>query len=616
MNKLDELSALAVLDQMIKNLVYLDATSGEIDSCPIDEIDCYNDDGTLDIDRYEQFCESQDNEEFARRYLLALSMFVCALGEEDHEEDNIQRGQHERMEQGRRPKRKRTTRNKFFVDPTSGHLRPMTPKLSLWWLIYIQDPKPDCAQWSRTFRNRFRLPYESFIDLLHMIVNDNNEESNRKIFRRWTGRQQQNGITNIVAPPGKVASPIELLLLGSLRYLGRGFTFDDLEETTFIGRDVHRSFFHSFVEFGEKKLFPMFVQLPQSVEALKECEHAYRIAGFPGCIGSTDATHIPLERVAFTIRQAHLGFKMSGTTRTYNLTVNHKREILHSTGGHPGRWNDKTLARYDSFMDTLRRGGFDDKMSFELSDVQGRTKTVKGAYVLVDNGYLEWSTTVPPFKDSSNRSEIRFSQWLESLRKDVECTFGILKSRWRILKTGIRLHNTETADRVWLTCCALHNMLLHVDGLSEGWQTGVPSYWEQEGNGFLEYDDMPQAIRRLLGTPAMQSTGNNDAATTTMDEILQMDQSGIGYRPSSSASIGIDEDDNINDDGGNNNADDTNQHQSRGATDDVVPSVSMFTLKQFRSMLVENFNVLFVDQQVTWPKRLPIQPRNIPMTTI
>ena len=99
---------------------------------------------------------------------------------------------------------------------------------------------------------------------------------------------------------------------------------------------------------------------------LQECGKAYRIAGFPGCIGSTDAPHIPLEKVSFTIRQGHLGYKMSATTHTYNLTVNHKRQILHSTTGHPGRWNDKSVVRHDDFMDQLRRGSFDDLMGFVL----------------------------------------------------------------------------------------------------------------------------------------------------------------------------------------------------------------------------------------------------------
>jgi hypothetical protein len=142
--------------------------------------------------------------------------------------------------------------------------------------------------------------------------------------------------------------------------------------------------------------------------------------------------------------------------------VNHRRQILHSTTGHPGRWNDKTLVRFDSFMADLRNGAFNNTMSFELktnTDGETTTRIIKGAYVIVDNGYLKWSTAVPPIKHSCQCSVIRFSQWLESLRKDVECTFGILKGRRRVLKSGIRVHNTEAADNIWLTCCALHNLL-------------------------------------------------------------------------------------------------------------------------------------------------------------
>jgi hypothetical protein len=72
-----------------------------------------------------------------------------------------------------------------------------------------------------------------------------------------------------------------------------------------------------------------------------------------------------------------------------------------------------------------------------------------GVWQIVDNGYLNWSTTVPPLKTSCNRSDIGFSKWLESIRKDVECTFGILKGCFRILKTGIRLLGQRSADNIF-----------------------------------------------------------------------------------------------------------------------------------------------------------------------
>ena len=45
--------------------------------------------------------------------------------------------------------------------------------------------------------------------------------------------------------------------------------------------------------------------------------------------------------------------------------------------------------------------------------------------------------------------EIRWSKWLESMRKDIECTFGILKGRWRILKAGVRIRGVDGVDDVW-----------------------------------------------------------------------------------------------------------------------------------------------------------------------
>ena len=56
---------------------------------------------------------------------------------------------------------------------------------------------------------------------------------------------------------------------------------------------------------------------------------------------------------------------------------------------------------------------------------------------------------------------------MESIRNDVECTFGILKGSFRVLKAGVRLHGVDVVGDIWKTCCALYNLLLEVDGLTE-----------------------------------------------------------------------------------------------------------------------------------------------------
>jgi len=149
------------------------------------------------------------------------------------------------------------------------------------------------------------------------------------------------------------------------------------------------------------------------------------------------------------------------------MTLNHHCCILSTTQGYPARWNDKTLVLFDDFVRGIYDGDVMEDVTFNLleKDSSGRIFEVsyKGAWLIVDNGYLNWSTTIPPVKVSADWHEIRWSEWLESLRKDVECTFGIFKGHWRILKTGIRLHGVEVANKISKTCCALHNMLLEID---------------------------------------------------------------------------------------------------------------------------------------------------------
>ena len=53
-----------------------------------------------------------------------------------------------------------------------------------------------------------------------------------------------------------------------------------------------------------------------------------------------------------------------------------------------------------------------------------------------------------------------YSSNLECVRKDVECTFGITKKRWKILNNGLMYHNIKVCEKIFVTCACLHNMLV------------------------------------------------------------------------------------------------------------------------------------------------------------
>jgi len=65
---------------------------------------------------------------------------------------------------------------------------------------------------------------------------------------------------------GRESSPLELLLLGPLHYLGQGWTFDDLKEATNINKETHRQFLHVFIEYGSTVLFAKHVPIPTTAK--------------------------------------------------------------------------------------------------------------------------------------------------------------------------------------------------------------------------------------------------------------------------------------------------------------------------------------------------------------
>ena len=115
-----------------------------------------------------------------------------------------------------------------------GELEHILPEETVWYKLYVLGPMCDDEDWCKKFRQRFRLPYRCFLDLV-------NEAAENDWFPRWAR-----------ASDPKKSSPLELMILGALRYLGRGWTFDDLEESTAISAEVHRVFFH---EVSPKLLF-------------------------------------------------------------------------------------------------------------------------------------------------------------------------------------------------------------------------------------------------------------------------------------------------------------------------------------------------------------------------
>ena len=93
--------------------------------------------------------------------------------------------------------------------------------------------------------------------------------------------------------------------------------------------------------------------------------------------------------------------------------------------------------------------------------------TYQGVWTAVDGGYQKVACFIDPMHNRYGFPEVVFSEWLESVRKDVECAFGILKIRFRFLRGFVVYHDANTIENAFKTAAMLHNMLLEWDGLDE-----------------------------------------------------------------------------------------------------------------------------------------------------
>ena len=187
--------------------------------------------------------------------------------------------------------------------------------------------------------------------------------------------------------------------------------------------------------------------------------------------------------------------------------------------------------------------------TFNVFDKNGSVITISGHYLLCDGGYNKWKCLQCPLKFASDMESRRWSCWLESLRKDVECTFGILKGRFRILKSGIRMQKKIMIHKTFVTCCVLHNMLLSYDGLDKSW----------EGTNSLHDEEEISRIFRRAETAQ---------STTDMTSIGQ-----------------------------------SRRYRAINSEDDTVPIETEIGHDDLQNILIEHFNYKFSRKELHWPKR-------------
>ena len=151
-------------------------------------------------------------------------------------------------------------------------------------------------------------------------------------------------------------------------------------------------------------------------------------------------------------------------TLAFQVVVSHTRKFMHVSEYFYGTWNDKQITVNDTYPMEVFGGELFRDLRYVLYTKDGVPVTYQGAWLAVDGGYQKAACFIDPMHNRFAFPEVVFSEWLESVRKDVECAFGILKIRFRFLRNPVVYQEADLISNAFKTACMLHNMLLEYDG--------------------------------------------------------------------------------------------------------------------------------------------------------
>jgi hypothetical protein len=264
-------------------------------------------------------------------------------------------------------------------------------------LISRADVHNPRTRLGKLFRRRFRLPFPLFSELVSLCRGKN-------IFR-----------------PSKII-PVELKVLACLRILGRGSCADEITELSseMIGESTVYTIFREFVEGMAERVYDMYITEPTGLY-LQEVLKVYARLGLPGAMGSMDCSHIHWGKCPKEIKFACKG-KEKYPSLAFLTIVDHFRRIWHCSRHFFGAANDLQIANNDPMSVKIMSGILRD-VEYFVYNTHGDKELVKGGYLITDGGFQKLSCFIDPDHHRISREVTIWSEWVESVRKDVECKF-------------------------------------------------------------------------------------------------------------------------------------------------------------------------------------------------
>ncbi|XP_019170546.1 PREDICTED: putative nuclease HARBI1 [Ipomoea nil] len=295
---------------------------------------------------------------------------------------------------------------------------------------FSENPKYNEA----IFRRRFRMSRNLFLRIANAVA----EHDNYFVQRRDTiGRLGLSTLQKVTA---------------AFRILTYGVAADAIDEYIQIGESTAieslKRFCRAVVEvFGQR-----YLRAPDANDVARLLEIGER-RGFPGMLGSLDCMHWTWKNCPTAWAGQYAG-RSREPTIVLEAVADYDLWIWHAHFGLPGSNNDINVLEASHLFANIANG------TAPLAHYVIQGKVYDTGYYLADGIYPKWSTLVQTIHQPLGPKKKLFAMMQEACRKDVERAFGVLQSRFAIVKGPVRFWDKHVLHDIMTSCIIMHNMII------------------------------------------------------------------------------------------------------------------------------------------------------------
>nr|XP_017035538.1 protein ALP1-like isoform X3 [Drosophila kikkawai] len=200
---------------------------------------------------------------------------------------------------------------------------------------------------------------------------------------------------------------------------------------------------------------------PSSEDFLKVSKDFFEKSGFPNCIGAIDGKHVRI-KCPTNSGSEYFNYKKFFSYVLQGVS-DANCKFLFIEVGFKGSQSDGGIFAASKFNKAVRNNilNIPDAKQLPFADITA-------PYVFVgDEAYPLMTYLMRPFpRRSLNARNETFNTRLSSARRCIECAFGILTEKWRLLKREIDLlpHRSILAIK---TMCLLHNTIIDIEKIND-----------------------------------------------------------------------------------------------------------------------------------------------------